>query len=91
MINPHTSLDEIFSAISVPVLLTYNSKITKDITKFTDEYIGKIKPELEKNFKSFEDKLGEIDLKIYLFLLPMKEKLELTSSLDERLKVWQNL
>ncbi|AZJ31786.1 protein of unknown function [Tenacibaculum mesophilum] len=91
LIDPYTSLDEIFSSISVPVLLTYNSNTTKDITKFTDEYIDKIKPELEKIFEAFKDKIGDIDLKIHLFLLPMKEKIELTASLDERLNVWQNL
>lgn len=91
LIDPFTSLDEIFSAICIPVLLTYNSGTTKDITKFTDEYIEKIKPELEKIFKTFSDKLGDVKIKIHLFLLPMKEKMELTTSLDERLKVWQNL
>jgi len=91
LINPHTSLDEIFDAISIPVLLTYNSPITKKTTKFTDEYISEIKPELEKNFAYFKTKLGNIDIKIRVFLLPMKNKLELTTSLDEKLKVWQNL
>lgn len=91
LIDPFTSLDEIFSAICIPVLLTYNSDTTKDVTKFTDEYIDKIRPELEKIFKSFSDKLGEVKIKIHLFLLPMKEKIELTTSLDERLKVWQSL
>jgi len=91
LIDPYTSLDEIFTSICVPVLLTYNSKTTKDITAFTDDYIEKIKPELESIFGSFKEKLGDIDLKIHLFLLPMKEKLDLTTSLDERLNVWQNL
>lgn len=91
LIDPFTSLDEIFSAICIPVLLTYNSNTTKDVTRFTDEYIEKIRPELEKIFSRFSEKLGEVKIKIHLFLLPMKEKIELTTSLDEKLKVWQNL
>lgn len=91
LINVYTSLDEIFEAICIPVLLTYNSDTTKEVTKFTDSYIEKIKPELEDIFKSFSDKIGEVKIKIHLFLLPMKEKLELTTSLDQKLKVWQNL
>lgn len=91
LINPHNSLDEIFDAISIPVLLTYNSPITNKTTKYTDEYINEIKPELIKHFDYFKTKLGTIDIKIRVFLLPMKDKLELTTSLDEKLRVWQNL
>lgn len=91
LIDPHTSLDDIFESICIPVLLTYNSEKVKETIKFSDEYLEKIKPELLMHYKRFCEKLGEIDLKVHLFFLPMKDKIELTTSLDERLNVWQNI
>lgn len=91
LLNPHTSLDDVFSNTCIPVLLTYDSKILTKHTKKCDEYIAEISEEFIKLYESFNEKLGTFPLTIHLFLLPLNTKEELMKSLENKLKTWQSL
>lgn len=91
LLNPHTSLDDVFSNTCIPVLLTYDSAILAKHNQKCDEYIAEISDEFSKFHKNFSDKLGDFPLTIHLFLLPLNTKEELMKSLETKLKTWQNL
>lgn len=91
LLNPKTSLDEVFKAFCIPVLLTYNGEVTGKHDASTDAY----KQELAEEFQSIRERFAErnagIPHRIHLFLVPLKTKSDLLSVLDEKLKTWQNL
>lgn len=91
LLNPNTSLDDVFSNTCIPVLLTYDSVILAKHNLKCDEYIAEISDEFTKFHKNFSDKLGDFPLTIHLFLLPLNTKEELMKSLETKLKIWQNL
>src|SRR5690606_2740100 len=52
LLNPKTSLDEVFKAFCIPVLLTYNGEVTGKHDASTDAY----KQELAQEFQSIREK-----------------------------------
>ena len=91
LLNPNTSLDDVFSKTCIPVLLTYNSSILTKHKQKSEEYIKEICEELLGFHKAFCDKLGDFPITIHLFLLPLNTKAELQESLETKLKIWQTL
>ncbi|MBE7641404.1 DUF1837 domain-containing protein [Salegentibacter sp. BLCTC] len=91
LLDPKTSLDDVFDSIVIPVLLTYDSKIIEKHEKFTDDYVDEIKSELERLHNNFSNKIGDFPLTVHLFLLPLNTKKALVTKLEEKLKVWQSL
>lgn len=91
LLDPATSLDDVFENTCIPVLLTYDSKILQKHDKKTNEYIAEIEAEFLKLHKKFCDDLGDFPLTIHLFLLPLNTKKELITKLEEKLKVWQKI
>lgn len=91
LLNPNTSLDDVFSKTCIPVLLTYNSSILTKHNQKSEEYIKEICEEFLGFHKAFCDKLGDFPITIHLFLLPLNTKAELQESLETKLKIWQTL
>ena len=93
LLSPNTSLDTIFNAVCIPVLITYDSRIVGLYPKNKETYIDDFIEEVTKYYISFKDKCDIIDLpkvlRIHLFVVPMKEKRELVDMLDARLKACQ--
>jgi len=86
LINPYASLDDIFDAICIPVLITYESDVLKNNKKIDENYLSEIRNELESHHKHFVKILSNrknIDIKIQLFFLPMNEKDKLVKSIDD--------
>lgn len=91
LLDPNTSIDDVFDLTCIPVLLTYDSTVLKKFNKKTDEYMKEITKELLKFHKKFCDSLGEFPLTIHLFLVPLNTKDELIKKLEEKLKIWQQI
>jgi hypothetical protein len=91
LLNPNTSLDDVFSNTCIPVLLTYDSTVLAKHNQKSTEYITEISNEFLKFHKNFCDRLGAFPLTIHLFLLPLNTKAELMNSLETKLKTWQSL
>lgn len=91
LLDPNTSIDDVFDLTCIPVLLTYDSTVLKKFNKKTDEYMKEITEELLKFHKKFCDSLGEFPLTIHLFLVPLNTKDELIKKLEEKLKIWQQI
>lgn len=91
LISPNTSMDKIFDAICVPVLLTYESRVVKFHNSCCDEYLNNFKGEIIKYSSRFFSKQIPENLKIHLFLIPLHDKEELVKNLDKKLRNWQQL
>lgn len=90
LLDPNTSLDDVFKAICVPVLLTYDSALVKKHREFNDAYLNEILPEIETNHKAFLDKV-KCPVKVHLFLCPLEDKAKLSRTLLDKLAAWQKI
>lgn len=89
MISSKTSLDDIFSRIKIPVLITYDSDVLNASNSYTEAFVASITTEFDAIHDYFIDKLGGFEYEIHLYLLPMKSKEELIKLMDNRLMVWK--
>jgi len=88
LLNDNTSLDEIFESVSLPVLLTYDSKVINKHTKITEEFKLGFSEEVRKNWIKFKDKELPKEVNIHLILLPLKSKASLQDKLHKELQIW---
>lgn len=91
LIHPQTSLDEIFDAVVIPVLLTYDSDVIKGHKKVTDVFKTEFEKEVLAHQSAFAGKKLPTSVRVELFLFPLSSKDELVKTFDERLKLWQAL
>lgn len=91
LLDPNTSLDEVFDAACIPVLITYDSKTVKAHSKMDNTYLNAIRNEVNEILTRFKSKLPVIRLpmKLHLFLMPVHTKADLVKQLDACLKRWQ--
>lgn len=90
LLHEKTSLDDVFSALCVPVLLTYDSKTTASHNSFDQRYVDALTAEMQSIHESFVAR-SLPPLRIHLFLVPTATKKALIARLDEKLKTWQRL
>lgn len=91
LLDEKTSLDQVFKAFCIPVLLTYNGEVTGKHQESTDAYRQELIEEFQEIRNKFAEKNAAIPHRIHLFLIPLKTKEELLALLDEKLKTWQKL
>ena len=91
LISPNTSLDEVFKRACIPVMLTYDSDAVCQCSACDEKYKELFLQEIDNAYKMFTDKSLPTDVRIHLFLLPLASKADLAKSLDEKLKVMQQL
>lgn len=97
LLHENTSLDKVFQRACIPVLLTYDSKVVKEGAG-DKEYEKNIKCEILDAYSTMRKKLNEqyaarfftaLPITVHVILIPLKEKVELISALDKRLKALQ--
>jgi hypothetical protein len=95
LMQPNTSLDDIFKRACIPVLLTYDSDCINKHTVCDAAYGVAFTAEISKYYQVFAKKLvGKplpSEMRVHLFLLPLKSKTDLVAKLDEKLKTWQDI
>lgn len=91
LLHRHRSLDEVVTAIVVPVLLTYDSPTVKNFTQASAKYKAALEAELLENHEKFVNKNHVEKVRIELFLFPMSSKDELLDQLHKRLLAAQAL
>ena len=90
LLHEHTSLDQVFDAVCVPVLLTYDSDVTAGHTNYDATYVTALVEEFRGIHRRFA---GETlpEIRIQLFLVPLATKDALVERLHEKLKAWQQI
>jgi hypothetical protein len=102
MIHEDVSLDEIFENITIPVLLTYDSRAVaarvaelsgdpEGSSKTKEAYRVAFEEEVRKGWESFVAAGLPRKVRIRLILVPLHLKKALVDALDERLRLWQEL
>ncbi len=91
LLDEKTSLDQVFKAFCIPVLLTYDGPTTAKYDESSDAYKEDLVQEIADIRKRFEDRNPSIPHRIHLFLLPLKTKEALLTALDEKLRTWQSI
>jgi hypothetical protein len=91
LIHPQTSLDKIFDAVVVPVLLTYDSECINSHNKVTAVFQKAFEAEVLQHRETFAGKSLPETVRLELFLFPLESKAQLVKSFDERIKQWQAL
>lgn len=88
LLDQNTSLDEIFDAICIPVLISYNSEAVKSHNKTDSSYLNAIQEETNIILEKFRAKLLNIKLqvKVHLLLVPLHTKKDFVSQVDHCLK-----
>jgi len=91
LLQPQTSLDEVFERACIPVLLTYDSPCISDHNATTSAYKTAFEKEIRMHWAAFSSKQKVKELRVHLFLLPLNSKVELLEILDRKLKSYQAL
>jgi hypothetical protein len=90
LLHQNVSLDEVFHATCIPVLLTYDGDVTQSHTVYCQQYVNALATELRAIHARFAAKALP-KTKIHLFLVPLATKKALMRSLDRKLKSWQRI
>ena len=88
LLDDNTSLDKIFDSISIPVLLTYDSKSISTNVEVSEEFEALFTEEVRKNWNKFKAKNLPKRVNIHLILFPLKSKKELQDKLHIELQRW---
>lgn len=95
LLAQETSLDEVFKRACVPVLLTYESECVASHTSVSSEYVAAFETEVTSHLANFNKAISQTtvppDLRIHVFLFPIKQKASLVTLLDQKLKAWQRV
>jgi hypothetical protein len=89
LIHPNISLDEIFEAVCIPVLLTYDSDTIAAHDQVSKEFVEAFTREVCTHYESFAKQNPLRNIRVHLFLFPAKSKQELLAEFDARLKACQ--
>lgn len=91
LIHRNKSLDEIFDAVCIPVLLTYDSPCIDGHDAVNAAFQAAFEAEMIKHHTNFAGRKLPTNVRVHLILLPFKTKAELVKAFDERLKECQAL
>jgi hypothetical protein len=91
LIHQNVSLDQIFEAVCIPVLLTYESTAISAHAEVSAEFLKAFKEEVKKHYEVFSGKNPLTHVRVHLFLFPAKDKDGLLAEFDSRLKACQSI
>lgn len=89
LLSPNTSLDQVFDALCVPILLTYDSPILASHDKVTSKFCADFSKEIETHHATFKTQSLPKNARVHLILVPLHTKKQLVADLDKELKRWQ--
>lgn len=89
LLDPNTTLDKVFKAVVVPVLIAYNSQTVRAHTASTAEYKAAFQDEVGTLAKTFRDQGLPDKLRIHLIFVPLKDKAAFVSHMHDRLAQWR--
>ncbi|WP_231734191.1 HamA C-terminal domain-containing protein [Calycomorphotria hydatis] len=91
LIDKTVSLDTVFDSVVIPVLLSYESKVTQSHSAISNKFLSELEKEVRTNHKNFSGKSLPENVGIHLFLFPMKDKMALVNAFNKRLAACQSI
>lgn len=93
LLDPNTSLDQVFARLCIPALITYDSACVNSHTVVDDAYSTAFEEEAREGFEALIAKLADHTVpkhvRLHALLVPLKCKAALVQIMDEELKRWQ--
>lgn len=93
LLDPNTSLDQVFARLCNPMLITYDSDCVSSHTVVDDLYSAAFEEEARESFEALIAKLASHTVpervRLHALLVPLKCKATLVQIMDEELKRWQ--
>lgn len=90
LLHRNRSLDDVFAAIRVPVLVSYDSDAASAAEAMDDAYRAAVEAEVRDAHRRFVEH-GLPSVSIHLMLVPLADKAALVEALDERLRLYLQL
>lgn len=92
LLDENTSLDEIFDALTIPVLLTYDSPAVAANQAVCAAYVEALQVEATAAWEKFAARIDPAwNVRLRLLLLPLHQKKRLVELMQGRLRAWQQL
>lgn len=91
LLDEGTSLDQVFEAFCIPVLLTYDGKTTADHDASSEAYRQALASEMRAIKEKFDRRVASVPHRIHLFLMPLKTKKILVEALHLKLEAMKAL
>jgi hypothetical protein len=91
LLDPNTSLDQVFDSVCIPAFLAYNSPVVAQHSSVTDQFKADFEQEVRTHYQEFAAKATGISVQLHAFLFPMLSKSQLIDDFDKRLKACQNI
>lgn len=91
LMHKHTTIDKVFTSITIPMLCVYDSEIYSSHTEVSEKYIFELTNEAKKLKDDFKKKTISTTLNVVLLLLPIPSKEDLVEMLHNKLKNIQNI
>jgi len=91
LLHPNTSLDQVFTRLSVPVLITYDSSTLAQFNARSQEYITAMRMELDEHFARFCACRIPTQIRIHVFFVPLNTKGALNEAFHRRLVACQSI
>nr|WP_269801777.1 DUF1837 domain-containing protein [Blastococcus atacamensis] len=90
LLHKNTPLEELFTRVTIPVLLTYDSAVTGAHTSVCQEYKDQLEEELRSGWTYFEQRIpSSLPVTVRLILVPLATKEILTAALKQELRQWR--
>lgn len=91
LMHKHQRLETIFSGICMPLVCTYSSSLFTNHSATTDQYLHDFITECRALKDTLDGKVITTNVDLILLLLPVPDKDELNTALDDRLKHMQRI
>lgn len=89
LLNKKTPLDQVFSVLHIPVLVTYDSSALTRHDRHSEQYFSELRSEVSEAWAPFSQAFEAPPATIDVIFIPLLEKSKFVKELHERLKVWQ--
>jgi Cap4 SAVED domain len=90
LIHENAPIQDVFTRVTVPVLLAYDSPAVRSHTQVTAQFISDFESEMREGLRRFATNCdGSLPVKVRLFLAPLASKRQVVAELERRLPAWR--
>ena len=91
LLDERTSLDQVFEACCIPVLLTYDGECTAQYDVFSEQYKAALIEEMRGIKARFDGRVSTVPHRVHLILVPLNTKKILVEDLHRKLDAMKAL
>jgi hypothetical protein len=90
LIHENVPIQDVFTRVTVPVLLAYDSPVVRSYTQVTAQFVSEFESEMREGLRRFAKSCDKsLPVKVRLFLAPLASKRQLIGEIERRLPAWR--